>query len=117
MARYVNPITLLASGARSADGNSQSDGKNAIPFKVGLFFLKVTAKSGTTPTLDVDIISYDPYTEDWFVIGSFTQVGDETGKWFLKIDGGLGQEIATAWDVEGGTPNYTFSVSGILKAL
>lgn len=108
MSNFVQE-TLHASGAETADGNSEAvDVKlQSGPFA---FVLDVTAQSGTAPTLDVDIEGYDPTSNKWVVLGSFTQVTTTLGTSLLTLSEIAFARIRAAWDIGGTSPNYTFSL-------
>ena len=105
---------LLFSGTKTASGNTKLTPLETGHRKGGLFFIKVSAVDGTSdPTLDVDIISYDDETDDWYVIGSFTQV-TATGKEAIYIPD-VGKKIATQYAIADTNPSFTWKVSTILK--
>jgi len=116
-------IILAASAARYADGNNYT----ALPFKhawhytEGVFVLKASQASGTytNETLDVYIMSYETYTDDWDVIGQFTQITDATTalRKRLIIPYGLGRWLSCKWEIANAVVGeaYTFSVSGSVK--
>ena len=103
----------LFSGTKTESGNSRGAFIDVEEFKGGLFFLKCTAKSGTSPTLDVKIITYDKKTADWYEIVSFPQLTD-VGK-EMKSATDVGSRIAVSYVIGGTTPSVTFAVSAILK--
>ena len=105
---------LLFSGTKIASGDTKLTPMKVGHRKGGLFFIKVSDVSGTSdPTLDVDIISYDEITDDWYVIGSFTQV-TATGKEAIYIPD-VGKKIATQYAIADTNPSFTWKVSMILK--
>lgn len=83
-------------------------------YKECLVFLNITAVSGTTPTLDVSVESFDEVGAAYAPIGSFTQK-TATGIDTLKLTGTLGRLIRIKWTIGGTTPSFTFSVSGAFK--
>lgn len=104
-------VTLAASAARTTDGegsvvSTRSDDSGA---RDAHFHLKVTAKSGTTPTLDVDIVHEAGGID--YVLASFTQIGDAVGEERIKVEN-CPDNVKAKWDLEGTTPSYTFSVIG-----
>jgi hypothetical protein len=103
----------LFSGTKTESGDTKTAFIDVQGFKGGLFFLKCTAKSGTTPTLDVKVITYDKKTADWYDLVTFTQL-TEVGK-EMKSSSDVGQRIAIVYTIGGGTPSFTFIVSAILK--
>lgn len=108
------PIKLkLFEGTKTENGDTKSESIKIGYVKGGRFFIKVSAASGTDPTLDVDIINYDEITEDWYVLGSFDQFVS-TGKQELYIPD-VGNEIAIQYAIADTTPSFTFKVGAILK--
>ncbi|MCK4784543.1 MAG: hypothetical protein KAV87_12395 [Desulfobacteraceae bacterium] len=104
----------LFSGTKSASGNTKLAPLETGHRKDGSAFIKVSAVSGTDPTLDVDIISYDEETDDWYVIGSFTQF-TTTGKERIYIPA-TDEKLAIQYEITGtNTPTFTWKVSTILK--
>jgi len=105
---------LLFSGTKTASGNTKLTAQEAGHLKDGSGFMKITAVSGTDPTLDVDIISYDEETDDWYVVGSFKQF-TATGKQRLYIPA-TDEQLAIQYVITGtDTPTFTWKVSTILK--
>lgn len=103
--------TLFASAARTSTVASSSQN---VPEDNVVAFLDVTAASGTTPTLDVDIESLDPVSGKWFVVGSFAQK-TTTGTERLSL-GVVPDEVLRANATIGGTtPSFTFTTSLIAK--
>ncbi|MBA7544565.1 hypothetical protein ES705_36926 [subsurface metagenome] len=111
----MEPINLkLFEGTENEDGDTKLKSIRVGLNKDGLFFIKVSAVSGTDPTLNVDIISYDEITEDWYVIGSFDEF-TTTGKQALYIPG-IGKEIGIQYAITGSAgQSFTWKASTILK--
>ena len=110
---------MLAASLFLFSGTVDDSGDNtATPMKTGhrkdgSGFIKVTAASGSDPTLDVDIISYDKETDDWYVVGSFKQF-TTTGKQRLYIPA-TDEKLAIQYVTTGTNESFTFKVSTILK--
>ena len=105
---------LLFSGTKTASGDTKLTPLKAGHRKDGSAFIKVTAVGGTSdPTLDVDIISYDEETDDWYVVGSFTQF-TATGKQRIYIPA-TDEKLAIQYAIADSNPSFTFKVSVILK--
>lgn len=106
--RWANTlaVTLAASAARTANGTGSAI--EAGDKAVVRLLLDVTARTGTTPTLDVTIqTSYDGIT--WRSAGTFTQAtatGQQRGSFSLD------RFVRASWTVGGTTPNFTFSITG-----
>jgi len=120
--RDASNKSLLASAARTISGNS---GDLIIwNIKMGLFYCNVSARSGTSPTLDVIIEAKDPVSGNYAVIGRFSQYVDATGFKYGCIGLGaiddadsdfatsrnLPKIIRISWTITGTTPSFTFSV-------
>ena len=115
MHRSSDNVTLLPSAARTSSGDTKSAPKEVAEYREAVFFLKVTSVSGTDPTLDVKIVTYDPASGDWFDLVSFTQATGTT-KEMKAVSSGLGHKIAVEYTIGGTTPSFTFSVGCVLKS-
>jgi len=116
-------IILATSVARYADGNNYT----ALPFKhawhytEGVFVLEAEQGAGTytNETLDVYIMSFETLTNDWDVIGQFTQITDATTalRERIAIPYGLGRWLSCKWVIANAVVGeaYTFTVSGSVK--
>ena len=117
----ASSIILVPAAARYADGNNYTVPIKADNCLEGVFILEASQGAGTytNETLDVDIVSYDKYTDDWDVIASFTQITDATTaiRELLRIPYGLGILISCKWAIANCLVGeaYTFSVTGTLK--
>ena len=113
MARHGYTRSMF-SGTAGATGNTQS---TPIPCKSeqeGTFYLKITAASGVSPTLDLVIQTYNPLTSTWHTLATFDQkiaTGQDEG--FVQY--GLGEKIACIYTIGGTTPSFTFTVDVTLK--
>lgn len=104
----------LYSGTAISSSNTKATPVQTGHRKSGLFFIKVSASGGTgSPTLDVDIITYDVKTDDWYVIGTFTQL-TTTGSEAIYIPE-VGKKIAIQYAIADTNPTFTFKVSAILR--
>ena len=61
-------VTIFSSSARGAGANN-SNTITTHTSKGGIFWLEITAKSGTSPTLDVKLQGYDQDGGDWVDLG------------------------------------------------
>lgn len=107
-----NEVSLLSSASRTSSGNGSSVDSLAIDeYQPNMrFALNVTAQSGTTPTLDVDIEGL--IGNIWYVLGSFTQVGAATGKETITV-ANVPEMIRASYTLGGTSPDYTFQVDGV----
>lgn len=107
---YTSRHTILASAARTTTGASGS-----IDFSTAdevLVMLNVTAASGTTPTLDVSIVTVDDDGTE-YTIATFTQktaVAKEA-----KGVSVFGSKLKINYTIGGTTPSFTFAVTAIAK--
>lgn len=105
--------SILTSAARTTSGNSTTC-TAADKHKYLNVFLNVTAQSGTTPTLDLQIQwSLDGNT--WFSVSdTFTQVGAVTGQFFKQFIV-KAPYYRALYTIGGTTPSYTFTVDATLQ--
>lgn len=117
---YGTDVVLLPQTTVTANGNSYAAGPNqrivdCSDYDAMLLVLEVTAASGTSPSLTVQVLTQSPATGNWVQIGSFpaqTAVGAVTLS--LSI-GQVPNKLAFAWTVAGTTPSFTFAVSALTK--
>jgi hypothetical protein len=106
----VSPLTVTASG------NSR-EYPELGSFDSGIFFLDVTAVSGTTPSLAVFFQGYSPIAEKWHDIITFTPQTAVTATVITPVTSPLPyQTYRTRWAVSGTTPSFTFSLGVIVSA-
>jgi hypothetical protein len=115
LVQTAQEVTMLASAARTASGDTSAIPVDVKKFKEAVFFLDVTAASGTTPTLDVKIKTKDPVSGKWFDLASFTQATGITSE-MKAVSGLLGSQIAAFYTIAGDTPSFTFSLGAVLKS-
>ena len=80
----------------------------------GVFFLDVTAVSGTNPTLSIRVMTHDTIGNKWYVVDSFDTISSSTSD-SKSIIGGLGSYIACRWVVGGENPSFTFTLNASMK--
>ena len=109
MSRTITESRALhASAAETASDNGS---EATFESREGNAYLDVTAFSGTTPTLDVDVEEQDSVSGKWFVIASFTQVGEATVQETINVPFVASDKVRVSWTIGGtGSPSYTFSV-------
>lgn len=111
---------LLANNTQTTSGGKIV---GTSDFLGAIFFLDVSARSGTTPTLDVKLQHVDGISGNFVDIpgASFTQktaVGSDTLVVFpglvelanRKVSSALGDQVRIVWTVGGTTPSFTFSL-------
>lgn len=100
---------ILATAARTTSG-AGSELDTTISDNVdnpGRAYLNVTAVTGDSPTLDVDVVTVVDGAD--FVLGSFTQasgVGTET----ILVQG-MPENVKAVYTIGGTTPSFTFTVN------
>lgn len=100
-------VTLVGSGVRTATGNG---GAVVMGEHSTLrLTLDVTAASGTTPSLTVNV-QHSADGSTWTTHSSFaakTAAGTER-----KVFAGLDRYARASWTISGTSPSFTFSVAG-----
>ena len=109
--RRTKTITLAASAARTADGES-------TPFDVGRFtealiFIDVTAASGASPTLDFDIEAGPADDALGYIHTGAAQITG-TGKTLVRLTN-FGKWLRLSWDIAGSSPSFTFEAKLAVK--
>lgn len=102
----THALTLAASAARTATASG-------VAVEVGdkgtaRVLLDVTARSGTTPTLDVVIQTSHDGTA-WRTAHTFTQA---TAAGQQRASFTIDRFVRATWTVGGTTPSFTFSIKG-----
>lgn len=106
--RYKPAGMTLYSGTVTASGNSADiDVSTVSALDVEL---KVTAVSGTTPTMDVYIEGKFEATGDYKTLASQTGITG-TGTWFFTINPLIFRYIRVRWNVGGTSPSFTFTAA------
>jgi hypothetical protein len=106
--RAVKDITILSSGTYTA-ATAYSSSFNVSAYAEGIFFVDVTAESGTS-TLDVTI-QYSPDDSTWYDHTAMSQI-TATGQYDQAITN-YGKYVRAKY-VVGGT-SFTFSIKGTFK--
>jgi hypothetical protein len=104
----------LYSGTATASGDTYTTPILVKYAKEASIFFKVTAASGSSPTLDVVVMEYDPRSDDWYILATFSQktgTGTDVG----YVEYGLGEKMAINYVIGGTTPSFTFQVNATLK--
>ena len=117
-------VTLFASAAQTATVNSV-DVTKPIGAAGLLLILNISAVSGSTPTLNVKLQSKDPISGNYVdVPGAAFAQQNSTGTLQLvvhpavaavanvAIAQGVGHTFRAVATIAGGTPSFTFSLSG-----
>ena len=106
-------VTLKSSGATTATGTT-----TAVEVDGGTIRLKldVTAASGTTPTLDVQLqtSSDNGVSDSWRSLGpAFTQATGVTHQ-YTSV-GGVDRFVRASYTIGGTTPSFTWSLIGEVR--
>lgn len=109
-------VVVLPSAVRTVSGASGDIAQTEATR--GMFFLNVTAASGTSPTLDVTVEAKDPVSGEYFTIGTFAQATGVSSE-MVAIGGGSDAEFVprtfrVAYAMAGTSPSFTFSVGAAL---
>lgn len=112
--QHGGAVVEIFTGTKTATGNTKTAPVEVMHFKEGTFFIDCTAKAGTTPTLNVTVLTYDKSGDDWHVIATFTELTD-VGKEMKAVAANMGDKIAIVYTLGGTTPSFTFTVSAVLK--
>jgi hypothetical protein len=122
----VIPFSIFPSVAQSATLNGQKI-ENLGHHRGIKLYLDITAVTGTNPTLDVKLQSFDKLSEKWFDIpGAAFAQKTTTGQSTLTLYPGspetanesLSDVLPDTWrtvvTIGGTTPSFTFSLGGCL---
>lgn len=102
-------ITMHASAARTATGNAAQT-KNFEKYTKLRTELRVTAASGTTPTLDVKLQdTMDGTNYNDITGGAFAQK-TTTGAEVINVTSLFANQLRVLYTIGGTTPSFTFTV-------
>jgi hypothetical protein len=110
----VSHDQTIFSGTATSSSNSRSSPVITRWSKEAIFFLDITAVSGTNPTLNITIKVYDVLSGKWHLLATFTEKGNvSTDVGYIQY--GLGDRIACDYAITGTNPSFTFTVTVNLK--
>lgn len=110
--RWNQEHILLTSAARAVSG--QSNVKNAGEYGEAVFFLDVTAISGSGATLEARL-QYSSDNATWYDSAHAFTPRTTTGKQALPVSV-LGTYIRFDYTISGSGPSITFSLKGSFKS-
>lgn len=103
------PATLY-SGTATESGDSYTKPVPTKYCKEGIFFLDITAASGT---IDITIMVWDSVSKKWYLLATILQKNSVTTD-VGYVQYGLGEAVACKYVISDGG-SFTFSVSANLK--
>jgi hypothetical protein len=104
----ISSIRKIADGALTASANSNK--VNAGGFSSAKAFLRISAASGTTPTLDVKFQdSYDG--TNWVDVASGAFAQKTAANYSTLVLSNVGPYLRAVYTVGGTTPSFTFDLS------
>jgi hypothetical protein len=109
--RRKESLGVLASGTFTANGNTPDI--NVEHITSARFWIRVTAVSGSSPTLAIHIDGKHESTGDYESIASRTNI-TSTGGYLIgsQVDNLVFRFIRVRWVLGGTTPSFTFTVTG-----
>jgi hypothetical protein len=107
--RRKDNLGALYSGTVTASGNSADI--SVDNYSSARFWIKVTAVSGTSPTLDVYIDGKYEQTGDYEPLASKTGITATGGYLIGQIDNFVFRYIRIRWVLGGTSPSFTFTVT------
>jgi hypothetical protein len=114
VADSTKDLILHASVAETASGNSASI--DVSSYAEALLFIDITAASGTTPTANFTLQTYDFESQAWYPVPGVT-IAQQTG--VALVDAAVanfGEQVRLAWTLGGTTPSFTFTASIVPKS-
>lgn len=116
VADSTKEIVFLAPGATALTANGNTTGVDVSSYAEAVLFVDVTASSGTTPTLNLYVDTWDFNSQAWYALSAvtITQITAAT-----TVEVGLtefGEQIRLRWVVGGTTPSFTVEASVVPKS-
>ncbi|MCJ7506350.1 hypothetical protein MUP05_07790 [Candidatus Bathyarchaeota archaeon] len=113
--RGSSVIEFLASATRGS-GATNSASKDLGTYAEAMGFAKVTAKVGTSPTLDIKFQGSHDGTNFADLGDAFTQITTE-GTYLKKLAANFGKHVRAVCTIGGSdTPTFTFSLNVVAKS-
>ncbi len=111
--RKASHLTILTSSAQTVSGSGAQI--EVGEYKEALVTLNITAVSGTSPTLVVQLQASDDNGTTWYNLpnGLFTSAST-VSKQAIQI-GTFGDYIRASFTVGGTTPSFTFGLNAVCK--
>ena len=104
--------TYLASATYTANGDSGATPLDTTYGSVVVFFLNVTAVSGTSPTLNLYIDIQDPASGNWANQYAFPQI-TAAGLYYQPLQV-QSTKYRVRWVLGGVSPSFSFSVGVVI---
>lgn len=105
---------LVASAARTTTGNSGAL-TGYGPAATLRAQLRVTAASGTTPTLNVVVEDSVDGGATWNTIATFAQKTAAGPQEVQNVTAPFGDQLRVSWTIAGTTPSFTFAVDAVVQ--
>lgn len=103
-AQVPRTANVVQSAGSSVNGTS---GFSKVRRSTWLF--NVTAVSGTSPSMTLRIVGYQPYEGTWHTVATSAAI-TATGKYSITVDGGTPDYLAVEADITGTSPSFTYNV-------
>jgi hypothetical protein len=109
-------IVFLAPASPAVTANGNTAGADVSSYTEALLFVDVTAVSGTTPTMNLYVDTYDFNSGQWYPVPSVA-IAQQTAVGTLDVAlTNFGEQIRLRWVVGGTTPSFTFQASVVPKS-
>lgn len=120
MERYTNALIFQPAGSPAVTANGSSATFDVSRFAEGVVIVNVTAVSGTSPTMDLFIDTYDPVNNVWATLTKLTGSTNyptitATGAYAYPINN-YGRTVRLRWQLGGTNPSFTFSAVFVSKS-
>lgn len=118
MERYTNALILQQAGT-TVTANGTSATYDVSRFAEGVVVVNVTAVSGTSPSMDLFIDTYDPINNVWAPITKLTGSPNSpisTVNSYAYPINNYGRTIRLRWQLSGTNPSFTFSAVFVSKS-
>ena len=110
----ISHVDTIFSGTKSESGDTSATPIITKYDKEAIIYFDVSAASGTTPTLDLTLKTYDPVSAKWYELAHFTRK-TTTGQDVGYVQYGINEKLAAFYVIGGSNPSFTFTVSANLK--
>lgn len=102
--------------ATAVTANGQSSVQDVSSYKEGILVIDITAVTGTTPTLNIAVQTYDFLSGKWVTVPGVT-VAQQTAVGTVAVAvTNFGEQMRLSYTVGGTTPSFTLSAGFTAKS-
>lgn len=107
---------VLNAGTAPVTANGNSAAVDASSYAEALLFIDITAVSGTSPTANFTLQTYDFESQLWYAVPGVTIAQQTATGQVVAAATNFGEQVRLSWTVGGTSPSFTFKASFVPKS-